>query len=95
MGIDEKEVAKVARLARLILSAEEARLYPAQLGRVLDHMEELKRLDTEAVTPTTHVLELTNVLREDEERPFPGREELLANAPEREGSYFKVPKVIE
>jgi len=93
--VDEKEAARVARLARLKLSGEEIRLYARQLGRVLGHMEELKRLDTDAVAPTAHLLGLTNVLREDEERPFDRPQDLLDVAPESEGPYFKVPKVIE
>ena len=58
-------------------------------------MAELSKLDTKDVPPTTSVLGLSNVMREDEPRPFDGPEKLLANAPEREGHYFKVRKVIE
>ncbi len=95
MAIDENEVRKIAKLARLKLSPEEVRLYQGQLGKILDSMVELGRLDTSKVMPTTSVLGLSNVMREDEPKPFADPEKILANAPEREGHYFKVRKVIE
>jgi aspartyl-tRNA(Asn)/glutamyl-tRNA(Gln) amidotransferase subunit C len=95
MSIEEKEVRHVAGLARLKLADEEVGLYQDQLGRILDHVNELKELDTKDVAPTAHALGLTNVLREDEPRDFEARKDLLALAPESEGPYFKVPKVIE
>lgn len=95
MAITVKEVQYVARLARLALTPEETELFAGQLGHILEHMEQLKRLDTSRVPPTSHVLGLTNVLREDAAAPSPCGEALLANAPEREGNFFKVPKVIE
>jgi aspartyl-tRNA(Asn)/glutamyl-tRNA(Gln) amidotransferase subunit C len=93
--IDEKLVRQVARLARLELSNEEVARFKEQLGNILDTMEELKQVDTNGVPPTSHVLGLTDVLREDVARPFAHREDLLAGAPRREGAYFRVPKVIE
>ena len=95
MAIDENDVRKIAKLARLRLSADEVRLYQGQLLKILDSMAELSKLDTSKVAPTTSVLGLSNVLREDEPAPFADAEKLLANAPEREGPYFKVRKVIE
>lgn len=95
MAIDESEVRRVARLARLKLSEAETATLGNQLGRILDHMRELGNLDTERVPPTAHVLGLTNVFREDEPIPFEGREKLLENAPVLEGPHIKVPKVIE
>lgn len=95
MSISAEEVAKVARLARLRLAPEEVGRYQDQLGRILDHMEELRKLDTSGVEPTAHVLGLSNVLREDEARAFPEPRALADAAPEREGPYVKVPKVIE
>ncbi len=95
MAIDESEVRRVARLARLKLTGEEAATFGAQLGRILDHMRELEGLDTEQVPPTAHVLGLSNVLREDEPIPFEGREKLLENSPAVQGPHVKVPKVIE
>jgi aspartyl-tRNA(Asn)/glutamyl-tRNA(Gln) amidotransferase subunit C len=95
MAIEEKDVKHVAHLARLKLAEDELHLYQDQLGRILDHMDELVKLDTADVTPTAHALGLTNVLRKDEPKAFEDRKSLLALAPESEGPYFKVPKVIE
>ncbi|MBI3291650.1 MAG: Asp-tRNA(Asn)/Glu-tRNA(Gln) amidotransferase subunit GatC [Elusimicrobia bacterium] len=95
MAISLKEVAHVARLARLALTPEEQTLYAEQLGKILEHVSQLKELDTTHVTPTSHVLPLSNVWREDVRRVWGDAEPLLANAPEREGPFFKVKKVIE
>lgn len=95
MSVSREDVLKIAKLARLKLSPEELALYETQLSKILDSMAELARLDTSRVPPTSSVLGLTNVMREDEPRPFGGVEKLLENAPEREGPYFKVRKVIE
>ena len=95
MSVSDADVKKIAKLARLRLSAEEAALYGGQLAKILDAMTELGKLDTSAVPPTTSVLGVTDVTRPDEPRPFDGRERLLDNAPDRDGPYFKVRKVIE
>lgn len=95
MAISEEDVRKIARLARLRLTDEEIRRYQGQLVKILDSMAELSALDTKTVPPTTSVLGLSNVTREDVPVPFAATEKLLANAPEREGGFFKVRKVIE
>ena len=95
MAITPKDVDYAARLARLSLTAAEKELYAGQLGHILQHMEQLKKLDTSKVPPTTSVLGARNVFREDKAVPFARAEALLANAPEREANFFKVPKVIE
>ncbi len=95
MAIDEAAVRKIAKLARLKLSEPEIKLYQGQLVKILESMEELNELDTAQVEPTTSVLGLTNVMREDIPTPFANPEKILAVAPEREGPYFKVRKVIE
>jgi aspartyl-tRNA(Asn)/glutamyl-tRNA(Gln) amidotransferase subunit C len=95
MAISEEDVRKIAKLARLKLSDAEIKLYQGQLLKILDSMAELGKLDTAKVAPTTSVLGATNVTRADEPRPFSDVEALLSNAPEREGPYFKVRKVIE
>lgn len=94
MTISEGEVRHVARLARLRLSDDEVRLYQDQLARVLDHVRELSGLDTDGVPPTSHASAAEGGLREDEPRPFAGRDDLLSNAPVLEGPFLKVPKVI-
>jgi aspartyl-tRNA(Asn)/glutamyl-tRNA(Gln) amidotransferase subunit C len=95
MSVSDADVRKIAKLARLRLDDEEVERYGGQLGKILDAMKELGELDTKDVPPTSSVLGATNVMREDEPRPFEGRERILANAPERDGPYFKVRKVIE
>ena len=95
MAITLQEVENVARLARLALTPAEKELFAGQLGHILEHMDQLKKLDTSRVPPTSHVLGFTNVFREDEPVPFAKAAALLANAPGREGGFFKVPKVIE
>ena len=95
MAIGKEDVLKIAKLAKLKLTPAEVDLYQSQLGKILDSMAELSRLNTSQVPPTTSVLGLTNISREDVPKPFTDTERLLANAPEREGSYFKVRKVIE
>lgn len=95
MAISEEDVRKIAKLARLRLTEPEVELYRGQLIKILDSMDELSKLDTSRVPPTTSVLGVTNVLREDEPQPFPDAEKLLSNAPAREGNFYKVRKVIE
>jgi aspartyl-tRNA(Asn)/glutamyl-tRNA(Gln) amidotransferase subunit C len=97
MNITKKDVEHVARLARLALSEEEKERYTAQLESILTYIEKLNQLDTKNVPPTTHVLSLSNVWREDQAEPnrLGPSEDILKNAPESEGPYFKVKKIIE
>ncbi len=95
MALSLDVVRKVARLARLKLSEPELTRYQGQLGRILEHMDELKSIDTKDVAPTAHALGLTNAMREDVPAPASDIPAIMANFPEREGPYLKVPKVIE
>lgn len=95
MSVSDAEVKKIAKLARLRLTDAEVALYGGQLTKILDSMAELNAVDTTGVPPTTSVLGAVNVMRDDEPAPFPDAEALLANAPERDGPYFKVKKVLE
>ncbi len=95
MEIDEKTVEHIAELARLELSPSEKKMYAAQLGGILGWMEELEKADTSAVTPTTSVLGIENVVAADKPETFAAREEILKLAPEREFDFIKVRKVIE
>ena len=90
-----KEVEHVARLARLELSDEEKERMRAQLDRILTYIDKLKELDIAGVEPTSHAIPMTNVMREDEPTPSFPVEPMLANAPERDGDFFRVPKIIE
>jgi aspartyl-tRNA(Asn)/glutamyl-tRNA(Gln) amidotransferase subunit C len=91
------EVRRIAALARLELSPEEEQLFAGQLSAILDYVEQLKALDVSGVEPMTHALAAGDAapLREDEVRPSLPLDEVLANAPERDGTCFKVPRIIE
>ena len=95
MGITRKEVEYVAHLARLRLSEEEAEKFTSQLDQILSYFEKLQELDTSQVEPTSHPIPIVNAFREDEMKPSLDIEDVLANAPEKEGNFFKVPKIIE
>jgi len=90
-----QEVEHVARLARLELNEEEKRRFAEQLGAILEYAAKLNELDTSGVEPTTHVLPISNVLREDEVRPSWPLDEVLRNAPDSEDGQFRVPAVLE
>jgi aspartyl-tRNA(Asn)/glutamyl-tRNA(Gln) amidotransferase subunit C len=85
----------VARLARLELTPEEEQKLGAQLGQVLDYIEQLKRVDVSQVEPTAQPIPLVNVTRADELRPSLPHEQALLNAPARSGGLFLVPKIVE
>jgi aspartyl-tRNA(Asn)/glutamyl-tRNA(Gln) amidotransferase subunit C len=89
------EVEHVARLARLDLSGEEKERMRSQLDLILGYIETLRQVDTAGVAPTSHVLPLANVMREDEVRPSYPVEAMLANAPDADGETFRVPKILE
>jgi aspartyl-tRNA(Asn)/glutamyl-tRNA(Gln) amidotransferase subunit C len=89
--IDREQVLHVARLARLELSEEEVGRMTGELSSILDHIEKIGELDLNGVTPTTHVVEVTNALRPDEPRPSLPREVVLAQAPAVADDGFSVP----
>jgi aspartyl-tRNA(Asn)/glutamyl-tRNA(Gln) amidotransferase subunit C len=89
--IDREQVLHVARLARLRLSDDEVERMGAELSTILDHIEKLNELDLEGVEPTSHVVELENVLREDVPRPSLPREKALEQAPDAAAGGFRVP----
>ena len=89
------DIEKVAKLARLKLTDEERETFGNQLEQILTHMEQLNRLDTTGVEPTSHAIPVHNAFREDEARPSFSKEEVLKIAPEPEGGYFRVPRIIE
>ena len=95
MAITREEVLHVARLARLSLSPEEAGKMEEQLGKILEHIRQLDRLDTGDVVPTSHAVEMGTPFREDSVRPFGEKEQILKNAPDREGDFFRVPRILE
>jgi aspartyl-tRNA(Asn)/glutamyl-tRNA(Gln) amidotransferase subunit C len=89
------DVAYVAQLARLELTAEETALFQTQLAQVLEHAEKLREVDVEGVEPAAHALPMFDVLREDLPRPGLTQEEALQNAPRAANGLFIVPRVIE
>ncbi len=93
--ISRDEVRRVAELARLSLDDAEAEAMAAQLDTILGYAELVRSVDTEGVAPTAHPLQVRMTLREDRAEPPLPPEEALANAPEREGSAFVVPKVLD
>lgn len=88
-----KDVEHVAKLARLELTEEEKELYTKQLGDVLKYVDQMNEVDTSNVKPMTQVIDFVNVMREDEVHYEQTKEELMANAPEEENGFFKVPKI--
>jgi aspartyl-tRNA(Asn)/glutamyl-tRNA(Gln) amidotransferase subunit C len=93
--IDRKDVEHVARLARLALTEAEIEKMRAQLNGILTYIEKLNALQTDGVEPTSHAVPMVNVMRDDEPGPCLPREEALANAPDRAGEFFRVPRIIE
>lgn len=89
------DIEKVARLARLELTEEEKITFGKQLEQILNYMEQLNEIDTTGVEPTSHVIPISNVFKEDELKPSFPQEEVLAIAPDEEDGHFKVPKIIE
>jgi len=92
--ITAEDVRKVAHLARLALPDEKITTYTGQLERILEYVAHLEAVDTEGVPPTTRAVEVVNVTRNDALASTPVREELLDLAPQREGDFFRVPRIL-
>lgn len=95
MALTLEQVRHIAHLARLRLTSAEEKRYQDQLSDILDYAERLKDIDTAHLPPTARVLDRSAPLREDEVRPCPPREDILANAPEAEKGMFRVPPVLD
>jgi aspartyl-tRNA(Asn)/glutamyl-tRNA(Gln) amidotransferase subunit C len=89
--IDRDQVLHVAKLARLRLSEDEVERMSGELSGILDHVERISKLDLEGVEPTSHVIELENVLRPDQPRPSWDRDRMLKSAPDPADGAFRVP----
>ena len=94
MSVTIKDVEHIAELARLEFSPQEKEKFTHQHNDILKYIDKLNELDTSKVEPLSHVIELSNVFREDVVKPSISPEEALKNAPAKTGSLFKVPKVI-
>ena len=92
--ISADDVRKVAQLARLDLPEEKIATYTGQLESILEYVSQLEGIDTEGVPETTRAVEVTNVTREDGVTPTLVRDEILHQAPQREGDFFRVPKIL-
>ncbi len=88
------DIAKVAALARIALSADELEQYGRELGDILEHAERVQALPTDDVPPTSHVLVMTNAFRADEVTPSLSRDEILEQAPDAVDGYFRVPRIL-
>ena len=95
MAITREQVMHVAKLAHLDLTDEEVDRFREQLSAILDAVSKVSELDLADVPPTSHPLELVNVWRDDEPRPSLPLDETFANAPERDGDFFRVPPTGE
>ena len=85
----------LARLARLSVSDNEKTLFASQIDSILSYMDKLNELDTANVEPTSHVISLSNVVREDLPKNSLERQDALRNAPDRTDKFYRVPKIIE
>ena len=92
--IDLEMARHIALLSRIEMSDEALAVFGEQLAHILQYVDKLQELDTDDVEPMAHAVELHNVLASDEPRPSLTPDEALANAPQRDGDFFKVPKVL-
>ncbi|OWZ84734.1 Asp-tRNA(Asn)/Glu-tRNA(Gln) amidotransferase subunit GatC [Natranaerobius trueperi] len=95
MKVTKEDVYHVAKLSQLEIDENEVEMFKDQLSQILDWQGKLDELELEGLFPTVHALNMKNVTREDKERPSLSNEKALENAPEKEGNYFKVPRIIE
>lgn len=95
MAIDKKTVEHVAHLARIELKNQELEKFSQQLQGILDFIDKLKELEIKDIPPTSHILPISNVLREDVSRESLLPEKALLNSPNKQAGFFAVPKVIE
>ena len=91
----EFKIERVAELARLNLKPEEKQKFEKDLGAILDYVKKLDKVDTSAVEPTSHVLDLENVYRKDEVKTSDAADKALEHAPHADGRFFKVPKIVQ
>ena len=93
--ISEEQVRTVAKLSRLDLTNEEVLEFTGQLSAILEYTEKMNELNTDDVEPLAHCLPISNCFREDSVKESLGTEKALRNAPQRDGEYFKVPKILD
>ncbi|MDQ6767057.1 MAG: Asp-tRNA(Asn)/Glu-tRNA(Gln) amidotransferase subunit GatC [Candidatus Eremiobacteraeota bacterium] len=89
------DIDHVSRLARIELTKDEAARFSSQFARLFEFIGELQALDVSQIDATAQVIPLRNVLRDDEVKPCLSHDDALSNAPDREGPYFKTPRILE
>jgi aspartyl-tRNA(Asn)/glutamyl-tRNA(Gln) amidotransferase subunit C len=94
MKISRDEVKHIAHLSRLKLNETEIDLYTLQMNSILEYVARLQDIDTRDIVPTTHAVQLYNVLRDDEVKVSLPQNHVLANAPEAEDGFFQVPRIV-
>ena len=94
MAVTIKDVEHIAKLAKLEFTEAEKEKFTHQMNQILEYMEQLNKLETSDIEPLSHVIELSNVFRQDVVKPGVSTEEALKNAPAKTEEFFKVPKVI-
>ncbi len=92
--ISPDDVSKVAKLARLDVPEDRLEIYANQLEKILEYVSQLEKINTDNVPPTTRAVEVVNVLRDDVSEKSGIREKLLELGPNREGEFYKVPRII-
>lgn len=95
MSVSNEEVLHIANLSKLYVSDDKLKKYTNDLSNVVDLANSLTEINIEGVTPTNHILDIKNVLREDEVLDSCSREDILKNAPQAQGGCISVPKVVE
>tara|TARA_B100000579_G_scaffold370262_1_gene332204 strand:+ start:268 stop:561 length:294 start_codon:yes stop_codon:yes gene_type:complete len=93
--ISSSDVRKVAHLARLELPEEQIETYTAQLEEILSYVDQLQAIDTQNIPPTTRAVEVVNAMRDDIVKVNSSREDILNQAPQREGDFFRVPRILD
>ena len=95
MKLSREEVLHIAALAKVGVTEADVEKFQEQLSNILENFEALQKLDTTGIPPTAQSIDLQNVIMADEVRPSLPTEEILANAPQREGDFFRVKIVLE
>jgi aspartyl-tRNA(Asn)/glutamyl-tRNA(Gln) amidotransferase subunit C len=90
-----EEIMHVSRLAKMGVNEAEVETFARQLSDILENFEILKKVDTEGIPPTTQPIPLDNLLKDDRKKPSIPQDEALANAPNREGEFFRTRAVLE
>lgn len=95
MNINQNVISKLARLSKLKFNEDEMKLISNDLSKMLDFINQLQDLDTEGIDPLIHMNEEINNWREDQVQGMISQEEALSNSPVKDGTYFKLPKVLD